>query len=79
MRRYAALSLHQVRPASLYGPSLQGAPARQTLHRGVALMERPKERIFRGYLSSADLERLYPARVARIACGELTCGQRQNQ
>lgn len=35
-------------------------------------MERPKERIFRGVLSSADIERLYPARVARIARGELT-------
>jgi hypothetical protein len=34
--------------------------------------ERPKERIFRGSLSSADIERLYPARVARIARGELT-------
>jgi hypothetical protein len=33
--------------------------------------ERPKERIFRGSLSSADIERLYPARVARIARGEL--------
>jgi hypothetical protein len=35
-------------------------------------MERQKERVFRGYLSSADVERLYPARVARIARGELT-------
>ncbi len=35
-------------------------------------MERPKERVFRGYLSSADVERLYPARVARIARGKLT-------
>src|SRR6266851_9644275 len=84
MRRYAALSLHQVRPAKLYGPSLQGAPARQALHGGVPLMdwpnerpkERPKERIFRGYLSSADVERLYPARVARIARGELTYADR---
>src|SRR5260370_11653313 len=84
MRRYAALSLHQMRPAKLYGPSLQGAPARQTLHGGVTLMdgpnerpeERPKERIFRGYLSSADVERLYPARVARIARGELTYADR---
>ena len=31
-----------------------------------------KERVFRGDLSSADVERLYPARVARIARGELT-------
>ena len=38
--------------------------------------ERPKERIFRGYLSSADVERLYPARVARIARGELTYADR---
>ena len=34
--------------------------------------ERPKERIFRGSLSSTDVERLYPARVARIARGELS-------
>jgi hypothetical protein len=39
-------------------------------------MEPPKERIFRGYLSSADVERLYPARVARIARGELTYAER---
>lgn len=30
------------------------------------------ERVVRGYLSSADVERLYPGRVARIARGELT-------
>src|SRR5260370_3586092 len=81
LRRYAALSLHQVRPANLYGPSLQGAPARQTLHGGVPLIdwpnERPKERIFGGYLTSADVERLYPARVARIARGELTYADRR--
>jgi hypothetical protein len=35
-------------------------------------MERPRERAFRGYLASADVERLYSARVARIARGELT-------
>src|SRR4029077_19763700 len=35
-------------------------------------MDGPKERACRGYLSSADVERLYPARVARIARGELT-------
>ena len=39
-------------------------------------MEPPKERVFRGYLSSADVERLYPARVARIARGELTYAER---
>ena len=39
-------------------------------------MDLPKERIFRGYLSSADVERLYPARVARIARGELTYADR---
>ena len=42
LRRYAALSLHQVRPANLHGPSLPGAAARQTLHGGVPLMEPPK-------------------------------------
>jgi hypothetical protein len=39
-------------------------------------MESPKDRVFRGYLSSADVERLYPARVARIARGELTYADR---
>jgi hypothetical protein len=39
-------------------------------------MDGPKERVFRGYLSSADVERLYPARVARIARGELTYADR---
>jgi hypothetical protein len=39
-------------------------------------MEQRKERVFRGYLSSADVERLYPARVARIARGELTYADR---
>ena len=39
-------------------------------------MELPKERVFRGSLSSADVERLYPARVARIARGELTDADR---
>jgi hypothetical protein len=38
--------------------------------------EPPKDRVFRGYLSSADIERLYPARVARIARGELTYAER---
>ena len=38
--------------------------------------ERSGERVFRGYLSSADVERLYPARVARIARGELTYAER---
>ena len=38
--------------------------------------ERPGARVFRGYLSSADVERLYPARVARIARGELTYAER---
>jgi hypothetical protein len=38
--------------------------------------ERPEERVFRGFLSSADIERLYPARVARIARGELTYADR---
>jgi hypothetical protein len=35
-------------------------------------MESSRERVFRGYLSSGDVERLYPAKVARIARGELT-------
>jgi hypothetical protein len=35
-------------------------------------MDGPKDRVFRGYLSSADVERIYPARVARVARGELT-------
>jgi hypothetical protein len=35
-------------------------------------MDGPKDRVFRGYLSSAEVERLYPARVARIARGELS-------
>jgi hypothetical protein len=35
-------------------------------------MEPSRERVFRGYLSSEDVERLYPAKVARIARGELT-------
>jgi hypothetical protein len=39
-------------------------------------MDWPKDRIFRGSLSSADIERLYPARVARIARGELTYADR---
>ena len=39
-------------------------------------MEPPSERVFRGYLSSADVERLYPARVARIARGELSYADR---
>jgi hypothetical protein len=39
-------------------------------------MQRPKERVFRGYLSSGDVERLYPARVARIARGELTYAEK---
>jgi len=39
-------------------------------------MDGPKERIFRGSLSSADVERLYPARVARIARGELSYADR---
>ena len=39
-------------------------------------MDGPKERVFRGSLSSADVERLYPARVARIARGELSYADR---
>jgi len=35
-----------------------------------------KERVFRGYLCSADVERLYPGRVARIARGELTYAEK---
>lgn len=31
-----------------------------------------EDRVFRGYLSSADVERLYPARVVRIDRGELS-------
>ena len=34
------------------------------------------ERVYRGYLSSADVERLFPGRVARIARGELTYAER---
>jgi hypothetical protein len=34
------------------------------------------ERVFRGYLCSADVERLYPGRVARIARGELTYAEK---
>ena len=34
------------------------------------------ERIFRGYLSSDDVERLFPGRVARIARGELTYAEK---
>lgn len=34
------------------------------------------ERVFRGYLCSADVERLFPGRVARIARGELTYAER---
>jgi len=36
----------------------------------------PEDRIFRGYLPSGDVERLYPARVARIARGELTYAEK---
>jgi hypothetical protein len=39
-------------------------------------MDGPKDRVFRGYLSSAEVERLYPARVARIARGELSYADR---
>jgi len=39
-------------------------------------MDGPKDRVFRGYLSSADVERIYPARVARIARGELSYADR---
>jgi hypothetical protein len=39
-------------------------------------MERPSERVYRGYLSSGDVERLYSARVARIAQSELTYADR---
>ena len=35
-------------------------------------MEQSGERVYRGYLSSSDGERLYPINVARIAHGELT-------
>jgi hypothetical protein len=34
------------------------------------------ERVFRGYLCSTDIVRLYPGRVARIARGELTYAER---
>jgi hypothetical protein len=34
------------------------------------------KRVHRGYLCSADVERLFPARVARIARGELTYAER---
>jgi hypothetical protein len=39
-------------------------------------MERSGERVYRGYLSSSDVERLYPIKVARIAYGELTYADR---
>jgi len=39
-------------------------------------MDGPKDRVFRGSLSSAEVERLYPARVARIARGELSYADR---
>ena len=35
-------------------------------------MERSGERVHRGYLSSSDVERLYPIKVVRIAHGDLT-------
>jgi hypothetical protein len=34
------------------------------------------ERVFRGYLCSGDIERLFPGRVARIARGELTYAEK---
>jgi hypothetical protein len=39
-------------------------------------MEPPRERVYCGYLSSADVEHLYPAAVARIARGELTYAEK---
>ena len=39
-------------------------------------MERPGERVYRGYLSSTNVAFLYPNKVARIARGKLTYADR---
>src|SRR5918993_4310148 len=63
------------RPSRFHPARLPGTSSRQAVHGGVPLMA-SSERVFRGYLSSADVERLYPGRVARIARGELTYAEK---
>src|SRR5215208_3856033 len=73
--RCAAVPLHEVRPSRLRAARFSRTPPGQTIHGGVPLMA-ANERVFRGYLCSADVERLYPGRVTRIARGDLTYAEK---